>query len=265
MIAVLVAERTSGVRSPTETAITDRCSRARSSAAPQLDVNPGSSRRPRPGDQSDLGGGQRDPDEGKPMIARPAAKIPTGERWWYEPRFDGSRCLAFRPETGRVQLRSRRQRSLATAFPEIVELAAARAPPGTVVDGELVALVEGRADHAYLPRRRHWTKARVRMTYEAVVGGVSGPLARPRGLILGRYAETGRLRVVGRTGPLSREAAAELVGLLRPPRQGHPWAEALPGGRFGLPGGELVEYTLAGLERLTRCRFGSCYALAMRR
>jgi hypothetical protein len=56
--------------------------------------------------------------------------------------------------------------------------------------------------HGYRPARRTWQKVRTRVTAEAVVGGVIGPLHAPQVLILGRVDDGGRLRVAGRTGPL---------------------------------------------------------------
>ncbi|MBB4911497.1 ATP-dependent DNA ligase [Actinophytocola algeriensis] len=70
----------------------------------------------------------------------------------YEPKFDGWRAVVF-AALGVVQ--SRRNNDLAARFPEIV--AAARALGDVVVDGELVALREGRLDFgslAVMPRAR---------------------------------------------------------------------------------------------------------------
>jgi hypothetical protein len=63
------------------------------------------------------------------------------------------------------------------------------------------------------------------------VGGVIGPLNAPEALLLGLPDEHGRLRVAGRTGPLTLPARRELGALLVPPRQAHPWP--LPPSRFG--------------------------------
>jgi DNA ligase-1 len=51
-----------------------------------------------------------------------------------------------------VQLQSRQFRPLTDAFPDVAE-AISVCPPGTVVDGELVVMVDGRADFAALQRR----------------------------------------------------------------------------------------------------------------
>jgi ATP-dependent DNA ligase len=87
------------------------------------------------------------------MVARTAATIPVGERWRYEPKADGFRCVAIRTAEGRVQLQSRQQRPLIAAFPDIVDILAERLPPGTVVDGELVLMTGARIDFQALQRR----------------------------------------------------------------------------------------------------------------
>jgi ATP-dependent DNA ligase len=87
------------------------------------------------------------------VLARDVREIPrAGSGWVYEPKFDGWRAVVF-TEAGVVQ--SRRNNNLAARFPEIV--AAARALGDVVVDGELVALREGRLDFgslAVMPRAR---------------------------------------------------------------------------------------------------------------
>jgi hypothetical protein len=86
-------------------------------------------------------------------------------------------------------------------------------------------------------------KVRAKTTAEAIVGGIVGPPHAPTSLILGRYDGHGRLRVIGRTLPLRREARAELAPLLTQPAGPHPWPTVLPGSRFGLPGSDPVAHT----------------------
>jgi ATP-dependent DNA ligase len=92
-------------------------------------------------------------------------------------------------------------------------------------------------EHGYRPRRRCWWKVRTRTTADAVVGGVLGPLDAPEALLLGLPDDNGRLRVAGRTGPLTLPARRELGALLIPAQRTHPWPERIPLSRFGqLPG-----------------------------
>jgi ATP-dependent DNA ligase len=98
---------------------------------------------------------------------------------------------------------------------------------------------------AYRPGVRAWQKLRIRSSAEGLVGGVLGPLQRPKALILGRPDSSGRLRVIGRTSSLPVTARAELGALLAAPVGRHPWPETLPGSRFGQLPGERVSYTQA--------------------
>ena len=68
------------------------------------------------------------------------------------------------------------------------------------------------------------------------MGGVIGLMREPGALVLGRYDQRGRLRVVGRTRPLTRAASLEVGAQLCPPRGVHPWPAVIRGGRLGLPG-----------------------------
>ncbi|CAM5559656.1 hypothetical protein [Streptomyces purpurascens] len=80
-----------------------------------------------------------------------------------------------------------------------------------------------RLDGVYQPSVRGWRKYKVRETTEAVVGAVSGPLAAPRSLLLGRYDDRRRLQYTGRTTTLAQTTSSTLAGLLAPARPGHPW------------------------------------------
>jgi hypothetical protein len=88
-------------------------------------------------------------------------------------------------------------------------------------------------EHGYRPRWRSWWKVRTRVTADAVVGGVIGALDAPDALLLGLPDKRGRLRVAGRTAPLTLPARRELGALLMPPRRVHPWPDRIPSSRFG--------------------------------
>lgn len=61
------------------------------------------------------------------------------------------------------------------------------------------------------------------MTTEAIVGAVSGSLALPRTVLLGRYDTEGRLQYAGRSTTLSQTAGRALAERLTPAAPAHPW------------------------------------------
>lgn len=75
----------------------------------------------------------------------------------------------------------------------------------------------------YRPGVRAWRKYRVRHSTEALIGAVSGTLAQPSSLLLGRYDTAGRLRYVGRSTALDARRAREVATALTPAAPSHPW------------------------------------------
>ncbi|MFF9285428.1 ATP-dependent DNA ligase [Streptomyces griseosporeus] len=75
----------------------------------------------------------------------------------------------------------------------------------------------------YRPGHRGWIKVRARETADAVVGGVTGVVHAPSTLLLGRYDQADRLRLVARTAPLSTAGRREVGALLHPAGREHPW------------------------------------------
>ncbi len=64
----------------------------------------------------------------------------------------------------------------------------------------------------------------MRITTEAIVAPVTGSIAAPRAVLLGRYDATGRLQFVGRSASLSQAAGCALGDHLTDPAGAHPWA-----------------------------------------
>lgn len=70
----------------------------------------------------------------------------------FEVKWDGLRCVIFRDPEGHVRLQDRALHDITADLPEVAA-AARRVPPGSVIDGELVATdTDGRPDY---PRLRH--------------------------------------------------------------------------------------------------------------
>ena len=84
-----------------------------------------------------------------PMLATPGEPFDS-ERHLYEVKWDGIRAVTL-AEGGRYRLLSRRGNDLTGNYPELGVLA--RLPAGTVMDGEIVVLNEGRPDFELALRR----------------------------------------------------------------------------------------------------------------
>ncbi|HEX8171262.1 MAG TPA: ATP-dependent DNA ligase [Thermoanaerobaculia bacterium] len=96
-----------------------------------------------------------------PMEAKRVSKIPTGEHWLFEPKWDGFRAIVFR-EGDEVSVQSKAGQPLARYFPEIVEAARALKQKEFVLDGEIVVPVEGTLSFDDLLLRIHPAESRIR-------------------------------------------------------------------------------------------------------
>ena len=72
-----------------------------------------------------------------PMEALSVDKIPSGDSWRYEPKWDGFRCLAFK-DGDKIELQSKKGEPLARYFPELVAALKRIETKKCVVDGEIV-------------------------------------------------------------------------------------------------------------------------------
>jgi ATP-dependent DNA ligase len=92
-------------------------------------------------------------------------------------------------------------------------------------------VIKGAAE-PYPAGLRSWLKYKRRSTLDVVCAAVIGPRTAPQQMVAGLPID-GRLRVVGRTGPLSSTARRALARWLLPPAGEHPWPSRLPAGAFG--------------------------------
>jgi ATP-dependent DNA ligase len=97
----------------------------------------------------------------EPMRARPIAHVPelTRPGITAEPKWDGWRGTAFVEAEG-VFLQSRVGRPLHPYFPDVCRHLALTLPPGTVVDGELVAWEASRQRTSFALLQRRVTAGR---------------------------------------------------------------------------------------------------------
>src|SRR6476661_6480083 len=100
----------------------------------------------------------------KPMLAKAATKVPTGD-FFYEPKWDGFRCIVFR-DGDEVELGSRNERPLTRYFPEVVAAVKANLPDKCVVDGEIVVPRGDRLHFEDLLQRIHPAESRVNLLAE---------------------------------------------------------------------------------------------------
>ncbi len=80
-----------------------------------------------------------------------SAGLPTGPEWVFEVKWDGVRLLAD-TSGDRLRLLSRSERDVTVAYPELAGLAEIQ---GALLDGEVVAMVDGTPSFAALTERMH--------------------------------------------------------------------------------------------------------------
>lgn len=95
------------------------------------------------------------------MEAKRVDKIPTGDQWQFEPKWDGFRAIVFR-DGDEVSVQSKAGQPLARYFPELVEAARALKQKKFVLDGEIVVPVEGRLSFDDLLQRIHPAESRIK-------------------------------------------------------------------------------------------------------
>jgi ATP-dependent DNA ligase len=96
-----------------------------------------------------------------PMEARSEAILPSGEGWWFEPKWDGFRCLAFR-DGNETRLQAKSGKPLGRYFPDVVEFLRGLKPSPFIVDGELLVQADGGFSFEALQMRLHPSETRIR-------------------------------------------------------------------------------------------------------
>jgi ATP-dependent DNA ligase len=95
------------------------------------------------------------------MLAKRVACVPKGDKWIYEPKWDGFRTLVFR-DGDELLLQSRDLKPLNRYFPELPEPLARQLPRHCVLDGEIVIAHDGALDFEALQLRIHPAASRVK-------------------------------------------------------------------------------------------------------
>ncbi|HEY3888305.1 MAG TPA: ATP-dependent DNA ligase [Caulobacteraceae bacterium] len=95
------------------------------------------------------------------MEAASADTLPDEPGWWFEPKWDGFRCLVFR-NGDEVILQAKSGKPLTRYFPEVAARLAAIPAQPFVLDGELLIAEAGRFSFEALQMRLHPAESRIR-------------------------------------------------------------------------------------------------------
>ena len=191
------------------------------------------------------------------MLAVLARELPVGPDLFYEPKWDGFRCLAFVDQD--VQLVSRNARPLGRYFPEVV--ATLRSLPGVVLDGELMA-----ADFPSLMSRLHPAASRVeRLAAESPATYVVFDLLAADDEDLTRTPYASRRR---RLEGLPLPASVVLTPATTSVDEAAGWLDAGPGsgidGVMVKPAGLLYEPGRRAMTKVKRVRTVDCVVAGVR-
>ena len=95
-----------------------------------------------------------------PMLAKLSRELPRGDGLFYEPKWDGFRCIVFR-DGDDVVLGSRNEKPLTRYFPELVDALRRELPDRIVLDGEIVIAGPGGLEFDALSQRIHPAEKRI--------------------------------------------------------------------------------------------------------
>jgi ATP-dependent DNA ligase len=101
----------------------------------------------------------------EPMLAKLTGKMPEGDTFIFEPKWDGFRALVFR-DGDDVQIQSRDLKPLQRYFPELAKPLRDTLPERCVFDGEIVIAQDGRLAFEALLQRIHPAASRIKMLSE---------------------------------------------------------------------------------------------------
>ncbi len=101
-----------------------------------------------------------------PMLAKLTRELPRADGLFYEPKWDGFRCIVFR-DGDDVELGSRNEKPLTRYFPELVAALARELPARCVLDGEIVIAGPDGLDFDALSQRIHPAATRIRQLAES--------------------------------------------------------------------------------------------------
>jgi len=89
------------------------------------------------------------------MAAAVVDRLPEGDEWLYEVKFDGYRALLMK-RGERVEIRSRNDKDLTRTYPSVAAAARRLRADSAVIDGEIVAVDTGGHPSFQRGRERIW-------------------------------------------------------------------------------------------------------------
>ncbi len=165
-----------------------------------------------------------------PMLAKATQAVPRADGLFYEPKWDGFRCIVFR-DGDEVELGSRNERPMTRYFPELVDALRAALPPRCVLDGEIVVQQGGRLQFEVLQQRIHPAKSRVdRLAVETPASFVAFDLlAEGDDSLLDTPFAQRRERLEAMLGPGSATDSVHLTPITTDPDEAERWFQAFEG------------------------------------
>ena len=162
-----------------------------------------------------------------PMLAKLVRELPTGDLY-YEPKWDGFRCIAFR-DGDEVVLGSRNERPLTRYFPDVVDAIRAGFPDRAVIDGEIVVAGPRGLDFDALSQRIHPAASRVALLARTTPASFVAFDALAIGSDDLRPASFAERRVRLHEAFATTEAPLYLTPITRDPRVAREWFERFEG------------------------------------
>ena len=105
------------------------------------------------------------------MLAKRVDELPPGDKWIFEPKWDGFRTLIFR-DGEEIFIQSRDEKPLDRYFPELIEPLKAQLPERCVLDGEIVIVGANGLEFESLQLRLHPAASRVKLLSREIPASV---------------------------------------------------------------------------------------------
>jgi ATP-dependent DNA ligase len=106
-----------------------------------------------------------------PMLARRIHELPSGDGWYFEPKWDGFRTLIFR-DGDDILIQSRDEKPLNRYFPELMDPLRSALPDRYVLDGEIVVVQDDGLDFDALQLRIHPAISRIKLLSRQIPASV---------------------------------------------------------------------------------------------